>query len=76
MGDQRLYPLQHIKEKVMSSAAHKIEKSTPSAIRSSLAKAQSTNAAIRRLRTRVLAESEASHVITSYDRMHHRHNRS
>lgn len=60
----------------MSSAAHKIEESTPSTIRSSLAKAQSTNAAIQRLRTRVLTESEASQVITSYDRMHHRHNRS
>ncbi|WP_162617926.1 YhhA family cyclophane-containing RiPP [Salinicola halophilus] len=60
----------------MSSAAHKIKDSTPSAIRSSLAKGQSTNAAIQRLRSRALAESETSQVITSYDRMHHRHNRS
>ncbi|CDG52304.1 conserved hypothetical protein [Halomonas sp. A3H3] len=60
----------------MPSAKHKIEESTPSAIRSSLAKGQSTNAAIQRLRSRVLAESESSQVITSYDRMHHKHNRS
>lgn len=60
----------------MSSAALKIEASTPSTIRTSLVKGQSTNAAIQRLRSRVLAESDASLVITSYDRMHHRHNRS
>jgi hypothetical protein len=36
----------------------------------------STNPAIQRLRSRVLANAESSEVITSYDRMHHRHNRS
>ncbi|MEZ6926703.1 MULTISPECIES: YhhA family cyclophane-containing RiPP [unclassified Aeromonas] len=68
--------LQHVKEYVMSSAAIKIEESTPSTIRHSLTKGQSTNPAIQRLRLRVLTESDASQVITSYDRMHHRHNRS
>ncbi|MGN7741523.1 YhhA family cyclophane-containing RiPP [Pseudomonas sp. 22526] len=60
----------------MSSTALKIEESTPSAIRQSLAKGQSTNPAIQRLRSRVLTESDVGQVITSYDRMHHRHNRS
>lgn len=68
--------LQHVKEYVMSSAAIKIEESTQSTIRHSLAKGQSTNPAIQRLRSRVLTESDASQVITSYDRMHHKHNRS
>ncbi|MGJ7512768.1 YhhA family cyclophane-containing RiPP [Pseudomonas baetica] len=60
----------------MSSAAIKIQESTQSTIRQSLAKGQSTNPAIQRLRSRVLTESDVSQVITSYDRMHHRHNRS
>lgn len=68
--------LQHVKESVMSSAAIKIQESTQSTIRQSLAKGQSTNPAIQRLRSRVLTESDVSQVITSYDRMHHRHNRS
>ncbi|WP_379866464.1 YhhA family cyclophane-containing RiPP [Marinobacter sp. M5B] len=59
----------------MSSEALKIDKSKMD-IRSGLAKKTSTNAAIQRLRSRVLAESDASQVVTSYDRMHHRHNRS
>lgn len=67
---------QCVKEYMMSSIAIKIEESTRSTIRRSLAKGQSTNPAIQRLRSRVLAESDASQVITSYDRMHHRHNRS
>ncbi|SDS62776.1 hypothetical protein SAMN05216496_2024 [Pseudomonas sp. Z003-0.4C(8344-21)] len=60
----------------MSSAAIKIEELTLSTIRQNLAKGQSTNPAIQRLRSRVLTESDVSQVITSYDRMHHRHNRS
>lgn len=60
----------------MSSAALKIEESTPSAIRQGLSKGQSTNPAIQRLRSRVLTESDVGQAITSYDRMHHRHNRS
>lgn len=34
------------------------------------------NPALQRLQTRVLKSTDASEVITSYDRMHHRHNRS
>jgi len=60
----------------MSSVAIKIEESTPSKVRQSLTKGQSTNPAIQRLRSRILAESDASQIITSYDRMHHRHSRS
>ncbi|MFW3894929.1 YhhA family cyclophane-containing RiPP [Pseudomonas sichuanensis] len=60
----------------MSSAALKIDESTSSTIRQSLSKGQSTNPAIQRLRSRVLTESDVGQVITSYDRMHHRHNRS
>lgn len=60
----------------MSSAISKNEESTPSIIRHRLTKGQSTNPAIQRLRSRVLTELDASQVITSYDRMHHRHNRS
>ena len=68
--------LQYFEEYAMSSTAIKIEESTQSVIRHSLEKGQSTNPAIQRLRSRVLTESDASQVITSYDRMHHRHNRS
>lgn len=45
-------------------------------IRTALLRDQPLNPALRRLKGRVLAEAEASEVITSYDRMHHRHNRS
>lgn len=36
----------------------------------------SANPALQRLQARVRKGAEASEVITSYDRMHHRHNRS
>jgi hypothetical protein len=45
-------------------------------LRSAVIGARPTNPAIQRLQQRVLAEAEASEVITSYDRMHHRHSRS
>lgn len=45
-------------------------------IRSSVLKARTDNPALQRLQGRVLAGAEASEVITSYDRMHHRHSRS
>jgi len=45
-------------------------------VRTSLMKSQSANPALQRLQGRVLAEAQASEVITSYDRMHHRHSRS
>lgn len=63
----------------MSSAALKLNHSDEeisSSIRQVVVKGHSTNPAIQRLRLRVLTESDASQVITSYDRMHHRHNRS
>ena len=34
------------------------------------------NPALQRLQARVLKSADASEIITSYDRMHHRHNRS
>ncbi|WP_293991371.1 YhhA family cyclophane-containing RiPP [Sphingomonas sp.] len=46
------------------------------AVRSSVIKARSDNPALQRLQGRVLAGAQASEVITSYDRMHHRHSRS
>jgi hypothetical protein len=45
-------------------------------LKAAVLRSQSENPAIQRLRGRVLANAEASEVITSYDRMHHRHNRS
>ena len=45
-------------------------------LRSAVLSARPANPALQRLQQRVLAEAEASEVITSYDRMHHRHSRS
>jgi len=45
-------------------------------VRRVLLRNQSSNPALQRLKGRVLAEVNASEVITSYDRMHHRHSRS
>lgn len=45
-------------------------------VRSDVLKSTTTNPALQRLQGRVFAGAEASEVITSYDRMHHRHNRS
>ncbi|WP_416194343.1 YhhA family cyclophane-containing RiPP [Pseudomonas chlororaphis] len=59
----------------MSNAVRSTE-SVGSEIRSALARKQVSNPAIQRLKARVLSEADASQVITSYDRMHHRHNRS
>jgi hypothetical protein len=59
----------------MSNAVRSTE-SVGSEIRSGLARKQVSNPAIQRLKARVLSEADASQVITSYDRMHHRHNRS
>ena len=46
------------------------------AVRSTVIKARSDNPAVQRLKDRVIAGAQASEVITSYDRMHHRHSRS
>lgn len=45
-------------------------------LRSSVLRARVANPALERLQRRLLADAEASEVITSYDRMHHRHSRS
>ena len=45
-------------------------------VRSELLATDQTNPALQRLQSRLLAGAEASEVITSYDRMHHRHSRS
>lgn len=45
-------------------------------VRSSVLKASPTNPALQRLQSRVLAGVQPSELITSYDRMHHRHSRS
>lgn len=45
-------------------------------VRGVLLRDQPSNPALQRLKGRLLAEADASEVITSYDRMHHRHSRS
>ncbi|WP_408626786.1 YhhA family cyclophane-containing RiPP [Acidithiobacillus ferrivorans] len=45
-------------------------------VRDAVARGQHANPALQRLQTRILKSTDASDVITSYDRMHHRHNRS
>ena len=45
-------------------------------VRSDVLKSTTSNPALQRLQGRVLAGAQASELITSYDRMHHRHNRS
>ena len=45
-------------------------------LRAELLRAGPTNPALQRLQQRVLEGADASEVITSYDRMHHRHSRS
>ena len=45
-------------------------------VRDRVLKSSTTNPAVQRLQSRVLAGAQASEVITSYDRMHHRHSRS
>ena len=45
-------------------------------LRTALLRARPTSPALQRLQSRVLAVSDVSDIITSYDRMHHRHSRS
>jgi hypothetical protein len=47
-----------------------------SEVRDAIARGKHANPALQRLQTRILQNTDASEVITSYDRMHHRHNRS
>jgi len=46
------------------------------AVRALVLTSSTINPALQRLQSRVLAGAQASEVITSYDRMHHRHSRS
>lgn len=45
-------------------------------VRDAIARGKHANPAMQRLQSRILKSTDASEVITSYDRMHHRHNRS
>lgn len=45
-------------------------------LRDVLLKARPVNPALQRLQSRVMSGAQVSEVITSYDRMHHRHSRS
>lgn len=45
-------------------------------VRTAIAIGTHSNPALQRLQARILKSVDASEVITSYDRMHHRHNRS
>lgn len=47
-----------------------------SEVRDAVARGKHANPALQRLQTRILKSTDASEVITSFDRMHHRHNRS
>jgi len=47
-----------------------------SEVRDAVARGKHANPALQRLQTRILKSIDVSEVITSYDRMHHRHNRS
>lgn len=44
--------------------------------RNDILHSEPSNPVLQRLKARVLASAEASEVISSYDRMHHRHSRS
>lgn len=47
-----------------------------SEVRDAVVRGKHANPALQRLQARVLKSADASEIITSYDRMHHRHNRS
>lgn len=50
--------------------------SEPATLKAVVLKSESANPALQRLKARVMAAAEPSLLITSYDRMHHRHSRS
>jgi hypothetical protein len=58
------------------SLTPRTEVSAEEDIRAAVMRTQSDNPALQRLQSRVRANTSASEVITSYDRMHHRHSRS
>ncbi|WP_448206440.1 YhhA family cyclophane-containing RiPP [Azospirillum sp. sgz302134] len=45
-------------------------------VRGTILRSDTANPAIQRLQARIRAGSDNGALITSYDRMHHRHNRS
>ncbi len=51
-------------------------KQEAAAVKTAILGSQPSNLALQRLKARVLNASDASAVITSYDRMHHRHSRT
>lgn len=57
----------------MPAAAHTGESAV---LKTAVLAAKSSNPALQRLEARVRGAVEPSTVITSYDRMHHRHSRS
>jgi len=52
------------------------EELTQKDVRSTLIQSNVTNPALQRLQERTLRLVKSNEVITSYDRMHHRHSRS
>lgn len=60
----------------MSLSVQTVEPDLKVDLKAAVLKARPTNPALARLQARVLASAETSEVITSYDRMHHRHSRS
>lgn len=53
-----------------------IKLKSSSEFRHDLIKNETANPALQRLKKRLLSEVDHSQVISSYDRMHHRHSRS
>lgn len=60
----------------MSIASENVATATGHDVRAALLRGRPANLALQRLQGRVLSQAEPSEVITSYDRMHHRHSRS
>lgn len=60
----------------MPPASQLTAASEPFDLKSVVLQSEPTNPALLRLKGRVMAAAEHSEIITSYDRMHHRHSRS
>ncbi|WP_407941693.1 YhhA family cyclophane-containing RiPP [Mesorhizobium neociceri] len=64
----------------MSNPNHQKVSASPAVpnrdVRTTLLRSRPANPALQRLQGRLLSQAEPSDVITSYDRMHHRHSRS
>jgi hypothetical protein len=58
------------------SVAELVRSGEPAALKTAVLTTKTSNPALQRLKSRVLGAVEPSTVITSYDRMHHRHSRS